>query len=687
MKRKSLWLSIGSAISLLAIVAVACGSAEEEAVTKDELAAALQQAVAAAAPAAPAPAPAGVSATEMKALVEAAVSSASGDAVTAAQIEGLVAKAVESAAMAGPTPLTSAEIKGIVSAAVSSATGDAVTAAEIESLVAKAVESAAMAGPAPLTAADVQGIVSAAIAVPVAAPAPVPVGWLLRAPEANPKRGGQVRTAWRTFTSNTDIHQGGQENILTNFYNNLIRFNPADGLRTIIPDLAESWDVAADGNSYTFNLRKGVQFSDGTPFRAEDVVATFNRIIFPPAGIVSVRQSRYDAIGKVEALGPYEVRFTLAKPRVWQFDVLNGPDAIIYSKKSLEENDNDLRKVIAPGTGPFKFVERQVDEFWLFEPNPLHWNPNLPYVDEVKMLNIFGWSDRGIAVLTGIADFSWNAAPDTLVEARKRPDIHTATPFIFASVGIAMNAEKAPFTDPRVRRAIHLALNRHDLVSVYRTALDFAHVSRWMSPGSTCAQSNDEVYSIPGYRVDNTADIAEAQRLLAEAGFPNGEGMRTLEQVNHTQAAHLGVLAPAFNEQLKTNLNINMTIRAVEVAVLPEVYKQDYDFVAWGTPVNPIPDITPLWEGNWKTGGSQNHGNYSNADFDAVVDGLSSELDPLKRCALYREGQDILDADPPQFLWGFTSHGAMWGDQLHGLALDQRVMSEWGRFDTVWLDR
>ena len=188
-----------------------------------------------------------------------------------------------------------------------------------------------------------------ATAVPMA-----PVGWLLRAPEPNPTRGGQVRTAWRTFTSNNDIHQGGQENILTNFYNNLIRFNPADGLRTISPDLAEGWEIAADGNSYTFKLREGVNYTDGTPFGAEDVVATFNRIIFPPEGIISVRKSRYDAIGKVEATGPYEVRFTLTKPRVWQFEVLNGPDAVIYSKKSLEENNNDLAKGDSPRDWSFQ---------------------------------------------------------------------------------------------------------------------------------------------------------------------------------------------------------------------------------------------------------------------------------------------------------------------------------------------
>ena len=79
-----------------------------------------------------------------------------------------------------------------------------------------------------------------------------------------------------------DVHQGAFRFVLGQMHNNLVRFNPADGLKTIIPDLAESWKTSPDGKTYTFNLRDGVKFHDGTPFTSADVVATFSRIIFPP---------------------------------------------------------------------------------------------------------------------------------------------------------------------------------------------------------------------------------------------------------------------------------------------------------------------------------------------------------------------------------------------------------------------
>ena len=84
-------------------------------------------------------------------------------------------------------------------------------------------------------------------------------------------------------------------------HNNLVRFNPADGLKSIIPDLAESWKASPDGKTYTFKLRDGVKFHDGTPFTSADVVATFNRIIYPPPGIASIYQDQFAAVAKVEA--------------------------------------------------------------------------------------------------------------------------------------------------------------------------------------------------------------------------------------------------------------------------------------------------------------------------------------------------------------------------------------------------
>src|SRR5690606_38320940 len=111
-------------------------------------------------------------------------------------------------------------------------------------------------------------------------------GGLMR-PGGNPKRGGTLRAAFGVTTSNYDMHQGAAVSVLTHLYHNIVRSNLVDGLRSIIPDLAESWEISDDGLTYTFTLREGVTFHDGTPFTADDVVATFERIINPPEGVIS----------------------------------------------------------------------------------------------------------------------------------------------------------------------------------------------------------------------------------------------------------------------------------------------------------------------------------------------------------------------------------------------------------------
>ena len=101
-----------------------------------------------------------------------------------------------------------------------------------------------------------------------------------RAAEPNPKRGGVLKWAGPAEVAHFDVHQGAFRFILGQMHNNLVRFNPRIGLKTIIPDLAESWKVSPDGKTYTFKLRDGVKFHDGTAFSSADVVATFSRIIF-----------------------------------------------------------------------------------------------------------------------------------------------------------------------------------------------------------------------------------------------------------------------------------------------------------------------------------------------------------------------------------------------------------------------
>jgi len=109
----------------------------------------------------------------------------------------------------------------------------------------------------------------------------------LAAAEPNPKRGGVLRVAFTSRQPHFDIHQSGTFNNLGTqacMFDNLIRREPRDGGKTIIPDLAHSWDITKDGKTYTFMLRKGVQFHDGAELTAVHVKTTFDRIIKPPPG-------------------------------------------------------------------------------------------------------------------------------------------------------------------------------------------------------------------------------------------------------------------------------------------------------------------------------------------------------------------------------------------------------------------
>ena len=254
------------------------------------------------------------------------------------------------------------------------------------------------------------------VATPVA-------GFLLQAPEPNPKSGGHLKTAWGATMRDFDIYQGGSGNVLSQMYDNLVRGNPTDGLKSIIPDLATNWSISSDGMQYTFELRKGVEWHDGMPFTSADVVATYQRVLDPPTGVIIPSRSLYDAIGSVTAPDDFTVVFTLTKPRVWQFDMFSDVGSIIYPKHILDANGGDLRKIIAPGTGAMMFDDKQDGEFWRFKKNDNYWNPKLPYIDFATMLHIPAWTNRGTAVLTGVADMSWNVSRDTFAEGVKSDSI------------------------------------------------------------------------------------------------------------------------------------------------------------------------------------------------------------------------------------------------------------------------
>lgn len=507
----------------------------------------------------------------------------------------------------------------------------------------------------------------------------------LKAPEPNPKRGGAFRLAFGATTANYDMQQGANSNVLCQLYNNLLRLNLVDGLRTIVPDVAEKWDMAPDGLAYTFKLRSGVQFHDGTPLTADDVVATYNRIVFPPPGIVSTLKDRYTAVARVEAVDPLTVKFTMKEPSADFLLVLTDNTNAIYSKKALEANNNDLRTVLAPGTGPFVFSDYKEAERWTFAKNPHYWNGEVPYVDTLEVLHVPAWSDRGTAVLTGQADISWNVSGETWDEGVKRKDIvNTYRVTVFNGPHVIINLRKKPFDDARVRRALHLVLNRQALIQTYRSQEQIV-LTRWVPHGSEFATPPEDLAKLPGYREDKSADVPEAKKLLADAGYP--DGIQGVELLSASVPPHAEILSPAIQDQLKRTLNIDVKIRVMERSLLVEEEKAGRFTLVLDTPGPPIADFSPLGNTYFKTGGSQNFGGYANPTFDDLLRKSDQELDRNRRADLLNQIQDLLDQDPPWMFIGFEDHLLMARAYVKGLALDKRLISEWGRVDTVWLDQ
>jgi peptide/nickel transport system substrate-binding protein len=503
-------------------------------------------------------------------------------------------------------------------------------------------------------------------------------------PTGTPKKGGTLRNAVGWDVPHFDIDQGSGSSALCNLYNNLVRRNLVDGLRTIIPDLAVSWTAAPDSLSYTFKLRQGVTFHDGTPFSADDVVATFSRRIFPPSGIVSVNQSLYANVSKVEKLDDATIQFSFKQPQADFLPVLADVDMVIYSKKTLDANNQDLRKVVAPGTGAFMYQSYKQGEKWTMVRNPHYWDPELPYLDGLELINVPAWPDRGTAVLTNQSDMSWNVAHDTWLAGQKKgPPIVTGKLPDFGAYVLYFNTKKKPWDNPLVRRAVHLATSRQDLIQAYITQ-EWIDLTRWVPHGDQYATPPDQIATLPGYRADKTADIAEAKKLMAQAGYPNG--FSTVDFLCASVAPHSTIMAPAIQDQLKRTLNINAKIRVQERQLLGQQERAGTFDIVLDTPGGPISDFSPIGNLYFKTGGSQNFGHYSNAKFDDLLGQSDAELDSTKRHTLLNQIQDQLDTDPPWLLIGYTFHQPMWRNNLQGLNLGNRIFSEWGRVEIAWLD-
>ena len=512
----------------------------------------------------------------------------------------------------------------------------------------------------------------------------------LRAPEPNPKHGGVLRYGMTSTPPHFDIHQSGTVNNIGTqgcMYDNLIRRNPLDSGQTIIPDLAHSWEIAPDGKTYTFFLRKGVKFHDGAAFTAEDVKATYSRIVWPPEGVSIPRTPLFATVSEINVRDAHTIEFKLHEPRPSSFMLAAFACGwnVIVRKQTLEDNNYNLRRVLNyPGTGPFRHVRRVDKEVWVMEKNRDYWNEGLPYLDGIEFYNFAGFSpELGAALLARRIDYGRLLDPVTLKKAQATPGM-TGTAFYQSAVHpVMVNSTKKPFDDPRVRRAFHLVLNRPALIEAVKDIAPMmggGFVYPFSEFGTPPAKQAERL----GYQADPTAAIKEARQLMAAAGHDKGlKGVDWLVRDGSTTK----LWAMAIQAMLQEALNVETALRIVQVTNWFDDAQAGRFDLASSPVISTLIDPSDYFHSWYGKDGPQNYSKWSNQAFQTLVDQIDRELDEAKRKALVAQAEAILEQDPPVLPVAWEKINDAWYNHVKGHnPYNYFGMFDVVRFDTFWLD-
>ena len=312
------------------------------------------------------------------------------------------------------------------------------------------------------------------------------------------------------------------------FYSLLIRVNPDNPASPtdFKCDLCEG-DVAEPtdgGKTFTFKIRKGVKFHDGTPLTAKDVEATFKKIIFPPEGIPSSRKAFFSMVSSVSAPDDETVVFKLKTESGSFLPSLAMPFNFIYSKKDLDTHGYKWHKNNVNGTGPFVFVEHQPGAFVRGKRYDGYHLEGRPYLDGFNAISAPKMSLRLQALRGDRAGAEFRGFPpkarDDLVAALGK-GVTVQEGDWNCSLFITPNHKQKPFDDPRVRRALTLALDRW-AGSAYLSKIAIVKtVGGIVYPSHPLAIKKDDLVKLAGFGTDIKAAQAEARKLLKEAGVPN----------------------------------------------------------------------------------------------------------------------------------------------------------------------
>ena len=442
-------------------------------------------------------------------------------------------------------------------------------------------------------------------------------------------------------------------NMLLHLYECLLTVDQAGELA---PGAAETWETSEDGLTWTFHLRDGLKWSDGSDLTAEDFVYSWKRVVDPATAapyaetvLQNVKGFEAAAAGDVDALAisaPDAKTFVveLSAPCTYFGSLAAFATLSPVQKATIEANGDGW--AVSPETyvcnGPFYITEWVPGSHILTAKNPNYWNADAIKLDSIKWLLIEDSNAAYSAYQTGEALFIKDVPTEEIPSLRGNGEFHVEP--IIGTYYISLNTEVSPFDNADVRKALSLAIDRQYVADTlmqgtYSPAWNFMGPG-WIDPlgGEFMDKANGgEVYIGSDYE----ANLAEARELMKKAGYAGDPENPDLQITYSTNDAGYHKVVAEYLQDAWAQIGVQLKVDIVEWASFTPLRRAgDYEISRNGW-VGDYSDPSNMLDLLYSTNGN-NDGNFKNADFDANMDISRTTVDPTERSAALHAAEDIL---------------------------------------------
>jgi len=462
--------------------------------------------------------------------------------------------------------------------------------------------------------------------------------------------------------------------ILLNVFEGLVVY---DKDNNIVGGSAESWEISDDGLTYTFHLRDNLKWSDGSPLTANDFVYSYLRVLDPTLGAqytemitdyIVGADAYYAGTGGAASVGiaapdDSTLVLTLKQPTAYFIGILGMWVYSPVNEATVTENGDQwtLSADTFVSNGPFRMEKITFGEGYQLVKNEYYWNADNVKLERVNFRFIPDPSTALVALDNGDIDGQWEVPSSDLPNLKATSDALQIVPS-YGTTYYEINCSKAPYDDARVRKALSMAIDRTAIIENVLQSTDEPAFSL-IAPGYSV---NGVAYADgrPTYGLSATADVDGAQKMLAEAGYPNGEGFPVLELSYYTNETVKSVVE-AMQQMWEENLNIEVNVSTEEWAVYYEnIQALNYDVGAMGWGADYMHPMTffPLRLSD----GVMNNSGWGNAEYDNLVRQAQRETDPMEAMRLMRAAEDVMMAEMPLIPLYYRSSPKMMAPYVKG---------------------